>query len=63
MKTKKNKLMRKIAMAIFVVGLLTSCGGGNTVDSPVVDSTAVDSTAVVTEVTVDTTVVEAPVAQ
>jgi uncharacterized protein YcfL len=56
--------MRKIAMAIFVVGLLTACGSGNTVETPVVDSTAVDSTAVVTEVTVDTTtVVEAPVAQ
>ena len=64
MKNKKNKLMRKIAMAIFVVGLLTACGSGNTVETPVVDSTAVDSTAVVTEVTVDTTtVVEAPVAQ
>lgn len=55
--------MRKIAMAIFVVGLLSACGSGNTVEAPVVDSTSVDSTAVVTEVTVDTTAVEAPVAQ
>jgi uncharacterized protein YcfL len=47
--------MRKIAMAIFVVGLLTACGSRNTVESPVVDSTAV--------VTDTTKVVEAPVAQ
>jgi len=47
--------MRKIAMTIFVVGLLTACGSGNTVENPVVDSTAVDSTSV----TIDsTTVVE-----
>jgi uncharacterized protein YcfL len=56
--------MRKIAMSIFVVGLLTACGSGNNVETPVEDSTSVDSTAVVTELTVDgESVVEATVAQ
>lgn len=49
--------MKKIAIAIFVVGLLSACGNNGNVETTATDSTTVDTTIVETPV-VDSTAVD-----
>jgi hypothetical protein len=55
--------MKKIAIAIFVVGLLSACGNNGNVETTAVDSTAVDTTEVLSPEVVDTTAVDTTAAQ
>lgn len=57
-KTKIKTIMKKIAIALFLVSFLTACGNNNSTENTTTDSTSVTAPVDTNAVVVDSTVVD-----